>query len=59
MVVGGISNGITAATQSDEGRGITFAEDPDENNWHWIEQWLPHSAWFPLAATIMAPAPGS
>jgi hypothetical protein len=53
MVKGGISNGITGATASDEGRGITFAPGPDENNWRWLEQWLPHSTWFLLAASAM------
>jgi len=54
MVKGGISNGITGATASDDGRGIVFAPGPDENNWRWLEQWLPHSTWFLLAATAMA-----
>jgi len=52
-VKGGISNGITGATESDEGRGIVFAPGPDDNNWRWLEQWLPHSTWFLLAATAM------
>lgn len=56
MVKGGISNGITGATASDEGRGIVFAPGPDENQWRWLEQWLPHSTWFLLAATAMADA---
>jgi len=54
MVNGGISNGITGATLSDEGRGIVWAEGPDENNWRWLEQWLPHATWFLLAVTTMA-----
>lgn len=54
MVKGGISNGITGATASEDGRGIVFAPGPDENNWRWLEQWLPHSTWFLLAATAMA-----
>ena len=54
MVVGGISNGITGAVDSDEGRGIVFAAGPDENNWRWIEQWIPHTTWFLLAATTMS-----
>ena len=52
-VKGGISNGITGAVDSDEGRGIVFAPGPDDNNWRWLEQWLPHSTWFLLAATAM------
>jgi hypothetical protein len=54
MVKGGISNGITGATDSDEGRGIVFAPGPDDNNWRWLEQWLPHATWFLLAATAMS-----
>jgi len=54
MVVGGISNGITGATGSDEGRGIVFAPGPDAENWRWIEQWIPHTSWFLLATTVMA-----
>jgi hypothetical protein len=54
MVAGGISNGITGAVGSDDGRGIVFAAGPDEQNWRWIEQWLPHTTWFLLAATVMA-----
>ena len=57
MVKGGISNGITGATASDEGRGIVFAPGPDDNNWRWLEQWLPHSTWFLLAATAMTNVP--
>lgn len=54
MVAGGISNGITGAVDSDAGRGIVWAAGPDENNWRWIEQWIPHTAWFLLAATTMS-----
>ncbi len=53
MVKAGISNGITGATLSSEGRGITWAEGPDENNWRWVEQWLQHSSWYLLAMTAM------
>jgi Glycosyl hydrolase family 9/Cellulase N-terminal ig-like domain len=57
MVRGGISNGITGAAESPAGRGIVFAAGPDNNNWRWIEQWLPHSTWFLLAVTVMSSAP--
>ena len=53
MVKGGISNGITGATLSEEGRGITWAEGPDANDWRWVEQWLQHSTWYLLAMTAM------
>lgn len=60
MLVGGISNGITGAQDSPVGGGIEFAPGPDDNQWRWVEQWLPHSAWMLLNATAMAaptPAP--
>jgi hypothetical protein len=53
MINGGISNGITGATLNPEGRGITWAEGPDENNRRWVEQWLQNSAWYLLAMTAM------
>lgn len=54
MVLGGISNGITGAKSRDDGRGIEFGPETDWHNWRWVEQWLPHSTWFLLAATEMA-----
>lgn len=54
MVKGGISNGITGAKNSDDGRGIEFGPEADWHNWRWVEQWLPHSTWFLLAVTEMA-----
>ncbi|TWX70855.1 glycosyl hydrolase [Colwellia demingiae] len=53
MLNGGISNGITGATSSQNGRGITWAEGPDENNRRWVEQWLQNSTWYLLAMTAM------
>ncbi len=53
MIKGGISNGITGAVGSDEGRGIAFAEGPEHNNWRWVEQWTPHGAWFIYATSLM------
>ena len=53
MLNGGVSNGITGATQSADGTGITWAEGPDESNWRWTEQWLQNSAWYLLAITAM------
>jgi hypothetical protein len=40
MLNEGVSNGITGATLNSNGRGITWAEGPDENNCRWTEQWL-------------------
>ncbi|TYK64288.1 glycoside hydrolase family 9 protein [Colwellia echini] len=53
MLNGGISNGITGATLSSEGRGITWAEGPDENNWRWTQQRLENTTWYLLAITAM------
>lgn len=55
QLVGGISNGITGAVGSDEGRGIDFAPGPDGELWRWNEQWIPHTTWMLLAVTLMAP----
>jgi hypothetical protein len=54
MFAGGISNGITGAVGSDAGEGIAFAPGPDGEQWRWVEQWLPHSAWMLLAAVAAA-----
>ena len=53
MLNGGISNGITGATQRSDGSGITWAQGPDANNWRWTEQWLQNSTWYLLAMTAM------
>lgn len=53
MVVGGISNGITGAVESDSGAGIAFAPGPDSAQWRWVEQWLPHTTWMLFAAMAM------
>ena len=53
MLNGGISSGISGATLSPDGHGITWAEGPDENNWRWTQQWLENSAWYLLAITAM------
>lgn len=54
MFAGGISNGITGAVGSDTGEGIAFGPGPDGEQWRWVEQWLPHSAWMLLAAVSTA-----
>ena len=54
MFAGGISNGITGAVGSDTGEGIAFGPGPDDEQWRWVEQWIPHSTWMLLAATAMA-----
>ena len=54
MLKGGISSGITGMTLNPHGRGMTWAEGPDENNWRWTQQWLQNSAWYLLAMTAMS-----
>ncbi|KQV92230.1 glycoside hydrolase family 9 protein [Pelomonas sp. Root1237] len=54
MFAGGISNGITGAVGSDTGEDIAFGPGPDGEQWRWVEQWLPHSAWMLLAAVEIA-----
>lgn len=54
MFAGGVSNGITGAVGSDTGEGIAFGPGPDAEQWRWVEQWLPHSAWLLLAAVSIA-----
>ncbi|WP_293501866.1 glycoside hydrolase family 9 protein [Roseateles sp.] len=54
MFAGGISNGITGAADSDTGAGIAFGPGPDDAQWRWVEQWLPHSSWMLLAAVVTA-----
>jgi hypothetical protein len=51
--VGGICNGITAGDSSDV---PTFKNDGDVANWRWIEQWLPHDAWYLLGIASIAHA---
>ncbi len=54
---GGIANGITGSGW--DGSGIAFWGAPGfvpqgNDRWRWLEQWLPHSAWFLIAATVLA-----
>lgn len=57
-IVGGICNGIT----SDEATEHDIAWMPYDNgnsevsyqNWRWVEQWLPHNAWYLLAISALS-----
>ena len=51
---GGISNGITSGfhDESDIDYLLPYRVTGADNDWRWGEQWLPHSAWYLLAATI-------
>lgn len=54
-LAGGIANGITGA--NDNGSGILWQPNTGDQcwlAWRWIEQWLPHAAWYMLATTALA-----
>jgi hypothetical protein len=48
---GGIANGITGAKP--DGSGIQFAPSACWDNWRWVEQWIPHPAWYLVAVTAL------
>jgi hypothetical protein len=50
---GGISNGITSGfrDENDIDYLLTYRQTGADNDWRWGEQWLPHAAWYLLAAT--------
>ena len=50
---GGISNGITGGFRDEDDIDylLTYRETGADNDWRWGEQWLPHAAWYLLAAT--------
>ena len=43
-IKGGICNGITA--QHGNENDLQWSNASDGDNWRWIEQWLPHNAWY-------------
>ena len=51
---GGISNGITSGfkNESDIDFLLPYRQTGADNDWRWGEQWLPHSSWYLLAASI-------
>ena len=57
-VKGGIANGITGRKGNGDGSGIDYETTDGGNEWRWIEQWIPHSGWFLVAASAMAQVPG-
>jgi hypothetical protein len=53
-VPGGILNGITAGFEDEHDIDFMPAGPVAAGNaWRWAEQWIPHSAWFLLAASLM------
>jgi len=55
-VKGGICNGITAkrADRNDMEWAPYLNTDTPEENWRWIEQWLPHNAWYLTAVSALS-----
>ena len=51
-LVGGISNGITG--QAADGSGIQWPSGTSCGDWRWVEQWLPHAAWYMVAVAALA-----
>jgi hypothetical protein len=51
-LVGGIANGITG--QATDGSGIQWPSGTSCGDWRWVEQWLPHAAWYMVAITALA-----
>ncbi len=52
---GGISNGITG--RNDDGSGIQWRSDDSADpwtDWRWVEQWLPHAAWYLVAVGALS-----
>lgn len=49
---GGICNGITGGLNDDEGIDfqVPYEQTGVDSDWRWGEQWLPHGAWYLLAA---------
>ncbi|MGN6647499.1 MAG: glycoside hydrolase family 9 protein [Cytophaga sp.] len=52
-VTGGICNGITAKDMEETNIDWMPYASSDWQNWRWIEQWLPHDAWFILAVSAI------
>lgn len=50
--VGGIANGITG--RESDGSGIQWTSGTGcWDDWRWVEQWLPHAAWYMVAITAL------
>ncbi|HET9955519.1 MAG TPA: glycoside hydrolase family 9 protein [Polyangiaceae bacterium] len=53
---GGIANGITSRERDEQGFQWSKAVGPGREweRWRWLEQWLPHAAWYFMAITLAA-----
>lgn len=48
---GGIVNGITSGLEDERGIdfNVPYSTTGRDDDWRWVEQWLPHGAWYLLA----------
>jgi len=53
-IKGGICNGITAKDKSENDLDWKPYGDGEWQNWRWIEQWLPHNAWYLIAISSLS-----
>ena len=53
-IKGGICNGITAKDGNESDMEWKPYADYDWKNWRWIEQWLPHNAWYLIAISSLS-----
>jgi len=53
-IKGGICNGITGKDGSESTPEWKPNDDGAWQNWRWIEQWLPHNAWYLIAISSLS-----
>jgi hypothetical protein len=53
-IKGGICNGITAKDGNENDLQWKPYGDSEWQNWRWIEQWLPHNAWYLIAISSLS-----
>jgi hypothetical protein len=53
-IKGGICNGITAKDGNETALEWKPYADNNWENWRWIEQWLPHNAWYLIAISSLS-----
>jgi len=53
-IKGGICNGITAKDGNESDLQWKPYGDGEWQNWRWIEQWLPHNAWYLIAISSLS-----
>jgi len=53
-IKGGICNGITAKDGNENDIAWKPYGDGEWENWRWIEQWLPHNAWYLIAISSLS-----